>query len=147
MAISTIVALVSALMGLNAALPSSLIQMSLRMSSSTGHLSPPATIASLNARQRSEISRFGSPIENRVPSMCWIRPGPTTSVEQYTTQPTARSRGRVSVTTPPGSTDSIRWSTYGPVRPWKYHHGMPFCAAITVVVSCINGLIRAPHDA
>jgi len=58
---------VSALRGLNATLPISLIQMSLRRSASTGAFNPPAIIASLNALQRAEISPDGSPIENRVP--------------------------------------------------------------------------------
>ena len=59
---------VSALIGLNATLPISLTQISSRRSSSMGHLSPPAIIASLNSLQRSESVRFGSPIAKRVPS-------------------------------------------------------------------------------
>ena len=64
-----LVARVSALSGLNTTLPISFTQMSFRMSGSTGHFRPPATIASLNRVQRSEIVPSGSPIENRVPSM------------------------------------------------------------------------------
>ena len=57
--ICAIVARERALIGLKAMLPSSLIQMSLRRSGSTGHLRPPATIASLKARQRAETLRVG----------------------------------------------------------------------------------------
>ena len=65
----------SALIGLKAMLPSSLIQMSLRRSASTGHLRPPAVMASLKSRQRCETVLSGSPMENRVPSRCWTTPG------------------------------------------------------------------------
>ena len=53
------VARASALIGLKEMLPSSLIQMSLRRSGSTGHLRPPARMASLNARQRAETAAVG----------------------------------------------------------------------------------------
>ena len=33
--------------------------------------------------------------------------------------------------TPPGSTDSSTVPSSGPPCDWKYHQGMPFCAAIT----------------
>ena len=102
----TIVALVSALSGLKATLPISLIQMSLRRSASTGAFSPPAIIASLNAIQRCEISPDGSPIENRVPSRCRITPGASMVVAGYTTQPMARSGDSTAVVAPPGSTAS-----------------------------------------
>ena len=106
--ISTIVALVSALSGLNATLPISLIQMSLRRSASTGAFSPPAIMASLNAIQRAEISPDGSPMENRVPSRCRITPGASMVVAGYTTQPMARSGESTAVVAPPGSTASTR---------------------------------------
>src|SRR5215210_5210237 len=48
------------------------------------------------------------------------------------------------VTEPPGSTVSIWRPAYGPSTPWKYHHGMPFWAAITAVSSCMRGLSRSP---
>ena len=76
------VACVSTLSGLKTALPSSLIQISSRMSVSTGALRPPATIASANARQRSERVRSGSPSEKRVPSPWRTTPGASSSVEQ-----------------------------------------------------------------
>ena len=106
--ISTIVALVSALSGLNATLPISLIQMSLRSSASTGAFSPPAIMASLNAIQRAEISPDGSPMENRVPSRCRITPGASMVVAGYTTHPIARSGESTAVVAPPGSTASTR---------------------------------------
>jgi hypothetical protein len=61
-------------------LPISLIQMSSRSAGSTGHLSPPATIASANPVQRSDTVPSGSPIENRVPSRCRTTPGDWISV-------------------------------------------------------------------
>lgn len=78
--ISRIVARVSALIGLKEMLPRSLIQISLRSSASTGHLSPPARMASLNSLVRGESDRSGSPMENRVPSRCRTTPGPSSSV-------------------------------------------------------------------
>ena len=78
--ISSIVARVSALSGLNATLPMSLTQISSRTSCSIGHFSPPSIIASLNSRQRSEIVRFGSPIVKRVPSRWRTTPGASSSV-------------------------------------------------------------------
>src|SRR3954453_17712546 len=51
------------------------------------------------------------------------------------------------VTAPPGSTVSIWRPAYGPSTPWKYHHGMPFCAAITAVSSWRSGSSRFPHVA
>src|SRR5215210_1121532 len=51
------------------------------------------------------------------------------------------------VTEPPGSTVSIWRPAYGPSTPWKYHHGMPFWAAITAVFSCSSGLRRLPEVA
>jgi len=74
------VALVSALTGLNEALPISLIQMSSRSSASTGDFSPPAIMAALSAVQRAEISPDGSPMENRVPSRCLMTPGDSITV-------------------------------------------------------------------
>lgn len=70
----------SALSGLKVMLPISFTQMSSRRSGSTGHFSPPARIASLKARQRGETLPSGSPMENRVPSMCWMTPGAAISV-------------------------------------------------------------------
>ncbi len=102
------VARARALMGLKEMLPSSFSQMSPRRSGSTGHFSPPARIASLNARQRAETSRPGSPIENRVPSTCRTTPGCSSSVAAYTTQPTARSGASTALTAPAGSTLSRR---------------------------------------
>ena len=80
-------------------------------------------------------------MENLVPSMCRIRPGLSISVEQYTTQPIARSTGRIPLTAPSGSTDSMRRPSNGPVRPWKYHQGMPFWAATIAVCSPSSGEI------
>src|ERR1700683_2758890 len=94
-AIWPMVALVRTLIGLNATLPMSLSQMSLRRLVSTGHLRPPATIAALNAAQRSETVPSGSPIEYRVPSMRRITPGGSISAEEYTTAP--RGRGAAGV--------------------------------------------------
>ena len=51
------------------------------------------------------------------------------------------------VTAPPGSTVSIWRPAYGPFMPWKYHHGMPFCAAMTAVSSCISGSSIGPAAA
>ena len=81
-AIAPIVARVRTLTGLNATLPSSLSQTSARRSGTTGHFSPPATIALLKSRQRDETTQEGSPIENRVPSTCLITPGAAISAEQ-----------------------------------------------------------------
>lgn len=78
--ICRMVARASALIGLKEMLPSSLSQMSSRRPGSTGHLSPPACIASLKVRQRAERLRSGSPIENRVPSKWRTTPGPSSSV-------------------------------------------------------------------
>lgn len=78
--ISTIVARVSALIGLKATLPISLIQMSSRRFGSTGHFSPPAIIASLSAVHRAEIPPPGSPMEKRVPSRWRITPGASMTV-------------------------------------------------------------------
>jgi hypothetical protein len=74
------VAPVSALIGLNEALPISLIQMSSRNSASTGDFRPPAIMASLSAVQRAETSPDGSPMENLVPSRCLMTPGDSISV-------------------------------------------------------------------
>ena len=76
------VARVSVVIGLNAALPTSFSQICGRRSSSTGHLSPPATNASEIARQVSSGPPPGRPIEKRVPSMWRITPGSAISVEQ-----------------------------------------------------------------
>ena len=119
-AIVPIAARVRTLTGLNATFPSSLSQMSERRSDTTGHFSPPAIIALLNSRQRSETTPEGSPIENRVPSTCRITPGEAISAEQYTTHPIAVSGGITAETTPPGSTASTRRPAYGPGSPWKY---------------------------
>jgi hypothetical protein len=35
----------------------------------------------------------------------------------------------------------------GPFIPWKYHHGMPFCAATMLVRSPSSGEIRGPEAA
>ncbi|MBB6414893.1 hypothetical protein HDC93_000445 [Streptomyces sp. AK010] len=78
--ICRMVARARALIGLKEMLPSSLTQMSLRRSGSTGHFSPPARMASLNARQRAERLRSGSPMENLVPSKWRTTPGPSSSV-------------------------------------------------------------------
>jgi hypothetical protein len=78
--IPAIVARVSALSGLNAMLPISLIQMSRRRSGSTGHFRPPATIASANSVQRADTLPSGSPMEKRVPSRCRTTPGDSISV-------------------------------------------------------------------
>ena len=136
----------SALSGLNATLPMSLIQMSPRKSASTGAFNPPAIMASLNALQRSEISPDGSPMEKRVPSRCRITPGASMVVAGYTTQPMARSGDSTALVAPPGSTASIRRPRYGPGSSWKYHHGIPFCAASTAVSSPSSGSTRGPQD-
>jgi hypothetical protein len=99
---------VSTLIGLNATLPISLSQMSERRSASTGHFSPPAVIAWLNAVQRCEMVPSGSPMENRVPSMWRITPGDSISVEEYTTQPMAWAGAITAETAPSGSTASTR---------------------------------------
>src|ERR1035437_8581606 len=106
-AIWPMVAPVRTLIGLNATLPMSLSQMSLRRLVSTGHLRPPATIAALNATQRSETVPSGSPIEYRVPSICRITPGDSISVEQYTTQPIACAGGITAETAPPAAADGF----------------------------------------
>lgn len=77
---SLMVARVSALIGLKAALPMSLIQMSSRRFCSTGHLRPPATMASLRSVQRRERLPSGSPMEKRVPSKCRMTPGDSMTV-------------------------------------------------------------------
>jgi len=59
--ISAIVARVRALSGSNGTLPISLIQMSSRKLRSTGHFSPPATMATLNDWQRADRVPSGSP--------------------------------------------------------------------------------------
>ena len=74
------VAPVSAVTGLKATLPISLSQSCPRISSSTGHFSPPATNASEIARQRSDNAPSGSPIVKRVPSTCLTTPGSAISV-------------------------------------------------------------------
>ena len=71
------VAPVSALIGLNAMLPSSLTQISWRMCVVMGARSPAATSASAMFRQRSERAPSGSPIEIRLPSMWRMTPGST----------------------------------------------------------------------
>ena len=103
-----IAARLSALMGFNAAFPMSLIQMSSRNRGSTGHFSPPATMASLKSRHRCEVVPSGSPMENLVPSRWRITPGDSTVVAGNATQPIARSRGITADVSPPGSTASIR---------------------------------------
>ncbi len=123
----------STLSGLKTALPSSLIQISSRRSVSTGALRPPATSASESCRQRSERLRSGSPSEKRVPSPWRTTPGASSSVEQYTTQPIARSGAIAALVAPPGSTASMRRPSYGPPWRWKYHHGTPFCAPTIAV--------------
>lgn len=57
----------------------------------------------------------------------------------------ARSGGMVAVTAPPGSTVSMRYPSYGPGSRWKYHHGMPFCAAMTAVCSVVSGARIGPQ--
>ncbi len=82
---------------------------------------------------RSLATPDGSPIVNRVPSMCLITPGDTISVEQYTTQPMLCDAGTEAAITPPGSTLS---------RPGWYHQGMPFCAQITPASGASSGPSR-----
>lgn len=105
---SAMVARASTLIGLNAMLPISLIQMSRRRSVSTGHFSPPAIITSENSLQREEIVPSGSPMENRVPSRWRTTPGSMISVAAYTTQPIARCTGSAALTAPSGSTLVMR---------------------------------------
>ena len=76
------VAPVSAVIGLNATLPTSLSQIWSRSRVSTGALSPPAAKAAEICSQRGDRDPSGSPRVNRVPSMCRITPGSTISVEQ-----------------------------------------------------------------
>ena len=125
-AISPSVAPVSAVAGLKATLPTSLSHSSRRTSASTGHFRPPAANAAEIARQRPPSDPSGSPIVKRVPSMCRITPGATSSVAGYGTQPTTRSGANARVTTPPGSTVSSTVSRNGPANDWKNHQGTPF---------------------
>ena len=76
------VARVSAVIGLNATFPTSLSQIWSRSRVSTGARSPPAANAAEISRQRSVAEPSGSPIVNRVPSMCRMTPGSMISVEQ-----------------------------------------------------------------
>jgi hypothetical protein len=145
--ISTMVALVSALIGFSETLPISLIQMSSRSLGSTGHFRPPAIIASLNRTQRCDTVPSGSPMENRVPSRCWITPGDLMTVAGYTTQPIARSGAITADVSPSGSTASIRCPSYGPGSLWKYHHGMPFCPATRAVPGPSRGASSGPAEA
>ena len=79
-AICTRVARVSALIGLNAAFPSSLTQISCRMRVVTGQRRPAAMSASAIALHRSDRVPSGSPSEMRLPSVCLITPGSVISV-------------------------------------------------------------------
>ena len=79
-AISPRVAPVSAVVGLNATLPTSFSHSSRRTSSSTGQRRPPAAKASAIAWQRALMPPAGSPMVKRVPSTCWTTPGATSSV-------------------------------------------------------------------
>ena len=68
-------ACVSALMGLNAMLPSSLTQISCRMLPRTGARSPARPMAAEMALARSEVVPSSSPREKRLPSSCAMTPG------------------------------------------------------------------------
>ena len=72
----------SAVIGLNATLPTSLSQIWSRSRDSTGARSPPAVNAAEICRQRSLADPSGSPMVNLVPSMCRMTPGSMISVEQ-----------------------------------------------------------------
>ena len=76
-AISAMVARVSALSGLKQTLPSSLSQISSRIRGRMGALSPPLMSAAAIARQRSVVVPSSSPSERRLPSTCSMTPGAT----------------------------------------------------------------------
>ena len=119
--------------------------MSSRMSASTGHFSPPAIIASLNARQRSEIGAVG--LADREPRALDVADRRRAPRARSSSRRRSRSRARARsprVTAPPGSTASMRRPAYGPARPWKYHQGMPFCAATTAVSAREQRLEQRP---
>ena len=76
-AISARLALVSALTGLKALLPSSFTQISSRMFERIGARSPARPMAADSARARSDVEPSSSPIEKRSPSVCSMTPGST----------------------------------------------------------------------
>ena len=77
--ITSSVARVSALIGLNDRLPQSLIQISSRILARIGALRPAAISAWDRRSVRSVFSPEGSPSVNRSPSTSWITPGSGTS--------------------------------------------------------------------
>ncbi len=77
--ISSRVAQVNTLTGLNETFPHSLSQMSSRILGRTGALNPEAVSALLSATTRSDFAPSGSPNMNRFPVWCRITPGSTIS--------------------------------------------------------------------
>ncbi len=100
---TSMVASVSALMGLKHKLPHSLSQISSRISARIGASKPAATSARCRRSTRSLRWPRGSPIGNLLPCSCCMTPGATTSVAGNTTQPMARSGPRSFRCRPPGS--------------------------------------------
>jgi hypothetical protein len=80
--IAAMVAPVSALIGLKAVFPSSLVQISPRICVVMGQRKPALMSACEMARQRPERLPSGSPMEKRSPDTCRTTPGSASSVEQ-----------------------------------------------------------------
>ena len=140
---STSVAWVSALIGLNDRFPHALSQISERMSSSTGALNPACCNVSDSAFTRFVTEPSSSPTGNREPSMWRIRPGAVISAAGYAMQPMIRSGAIAPAIVPPGSRESSAVPSNGPPWRWKYHHGIPFCA-VSTTVSGPNRAGRSP---
>ena len=137
------VARVRMLIGLNATLPISLTQISLRSSASTGHFRPPSIIALLNAAAVGDPAAGLADREARALQV--MDDAGLAELGAGVDDAADRALGRDHrLTEPPGSTASIRRPSCGPSRPWKYHHGMPFWPATTAVSSCISGSSSGP---
>ena len=130
---------VSALIGLNATLPSSFTQISWRNRVVIGHRKPGgdqrlgdrAAALGLGAVRLAEA--------DALPSVCRMTPGSTMSVAKYASDPTTRRGSIAAAMTPPGSTRSSRSPSSSPPMLWKYHHGMPFCVLTTTVSGPSSG--------
>ena len=123
---STSVARVSALIGLNERLPHSLSHISARMSSMTNDLKPARVSKSTSCWARSVREPSSSPMGKRLPSVWRTTPGDAISPAGKVTVPTMLSTGTLSARTPSGSSDCNLCPANGPPCFSKYHQGSPF---------------------
>ncbi len=149
--IRSVVAPVSAEIGLVVMLPHNLYQMS--RADVGARLGREAGLRERRADfvVRAEAPPRGSPTISRLPKPCWMTPGAGLEQLRWTTQPSTWSSGNAAAMAPSGSTlasdasRSARRSPSGPAR--RNHHGTPFIAGrMAVRLSSIGAKRRRDVD-